>query len=273
MKKFLQYVSSVRLQNSQGPVLKMGRMKKEEKQKKRYEDDESSSQDDDSEYDVTEYPDKEDDDDEDDDDEEEDDDDDEEEEDEYEEDDDDDDDENFEDDEENKETKEVQKVFKTLTSMASARGYLNIEKPRMVDGVGYIKCSGGLLMILKVGKFRISDARLINISEITDLVIVVTVSVTPSAQKYLNSMWGHRMQTFSSNQLYRNFIEHSIVPKHSVVRGNDLVSLKAKYRLNSVDQLPKIKVTDAIVRYYAWLPGDVIKIERVDGNYYRVVIV
>lgn len=61
-------------------------------------------------------------------------------------------------------------------------------------------------------------------------------------------------------------IRHSLVPKHTVVRDHSF----------DVTKLPKIMTSDAVVQYYDWPVGTVLKIERVFGGheiqtYYRVV--
>lgn len=39
-----------------------------------------------------------------------------------------------------------------------------------------------------------------------------------------------------------------------------------------MSQLPSMKQSDAIARFYYWLPGSVVKIDRKEGPYYRFIV-
>ncbi|MEM2636802.1 MAG: DNA-directed RNA polymerase subunit H [Candidatus Korarchaeota archaeon] len=71
------------------------------------------------------------------------------------------------------------------------------------------------------------------------------------------------------------FFENELVPKFEILSDEEKQKLLEKYRC-TLEQLPKILVTDPIVRYLNAKPGDVIKFIRespVAGKslYYRVV--
>lgn len=67
---------------------------------------------------------------------------------------------------------------------------------------------------------------------------------------------------------------HTLQPKHSILKQEEVKSLLEKYNL-SVSQLPKIKSTDPALPANT-TPGQVIKIERESETkkevYYRVVV-
>jgi len=64
------------------------------------------------------------------------------------------------------------------------------------------------------------------------------------------------IQFLSFKDLTIDKIEHSLVPKHSLVEQKDL-----KYK---IEDLPLISANDAICRYYSFKKGDVIKVESKD---------
>lgn len=79
---------------------------------------------------------------------------------------------------------------------------------------------------------------------------------------------GSNVQFFLFKDLSVNITRHKIVPKHELVIGEIPWS---------VDELPRIPVSDPVVMYYNFKPGSVVKISRVLGAhepqvYYRLVV-
>lgn len=68
---------------------------------------------------------------------------------------------------------------------------------------------------------------------------------------------------------------HSLQPKHTKLKADELKKLLEKYNI-SLSQLPKIHADDPALPEGCTL-GDVVKIDRKDGDtvqtYYRVVVV
>ena len=56
-------------------------------------------------------------------------------------------------------------------------------------------------------------------------------------------------------------IDHELVPEHIVLSERDVKSLLAKYHI-SVGELPKIKISDPVIKEIGASAGDVIKIIR-----------
>ncbi len=70
--------------------------------------------------------------------------------------------------------------------------------------------------------------------------------------------------------------EHNLVPKHIVLNEQEKEELLKKYGIN-IRQLPRILVTDPVVKLLNAKVGDVIKIIRKSETagetvYYRVVV-
>ncbi|MEM4222213.1 MAG: DNA-directed RNA polymerase subunit H [archaeon] len=72
-----------------------------------------------------------------------------------------------------------------------------------------------------------------------------------------------------------NVLDHVLVPKHEILSKKEVESILEKYKI-SIDQLPKIKITDPVVVALGAKKGDVIKITRKSKTagtteYYRLV--
>jgi len=71
------------------------------------------------------------------------------------------------------------------------------------------------------------------------------------------------------NQLTINPLKHSLTPKHSLLTNTQQIELLKKYDVKSEDisnKLPLISKKDAIIRWYNWPKGKIVKIEREEGN-------
>ena len=85
------------------------------------------------------------------------------------------------------------------------------------------------------------------------------------------------LQIMYTKQFMFNPTKHSLVPKHTKLPEDEINDIVKYYALSSKNQLPIILKDDAIVRYYNFKPGDVIKIESTVGTmntnylYYRCV--
>jgi DNA-directed RNA polymerase subunit H (RpoH/RPB5) len=64
---------------------------------------------------------------------------------------------------------------------------------------------------------------------------------------------------------------HTLQPKHSKLKPEEVEKLLKKYNIVLV-QLPKISKKDLSLEENTYETGDVVKIERKEETYYRVVI-
>lgn len=74
------------------------------------------------------------------------------------------------------------------------------------------------------------------------------------------------IEHFVIQSLGVNITRHSLVPQHTLFHeasnAEYFDTIKTSLTLHSLDQLPIMKCTDPVAKYYAARPGDVFKIER-----------
>ncbi len=73
-----------------------------------------------------------------------------------------------------------------------------------------------------------------------------------------------------------DILRHKYIPKHEVLTDEEVKAVLEKYHATK-EQLPKIKLSDPVVRALKAKPGDVIRIIRESetagqSEYYRVVV-
>ncbi|MFP4112299.1 MAG: DNA-directed RNA polymerase subunit H [Candidatus Woesearchaeota archaeon] len=71
-------------------------------------------------------------------------------------------------------------------------------------------------------------------------------------------------------------LKHSIIPKHEIAKGPEIKAVFEKYNI-TVNELPKILISDPGIRHLGAKPGDIIKITRISPTsgksiYYRGVV-
>lgn len=78
------------------------------------------------------------------------------------------------------------------------------------------------------------------------------------------------VQIFTYDYFLFPVAHHAFVPKHIKLTENEKKDF-LKVRNVTLDQLPILRDTDPIVKYYGWGIGEIIKIERPGNNFYRVI--
>ena len=100
---------------------------------------------------------------------------------------------------------------------------------------------------------------------------------TSLAKKSINDLNApFTLEVFTLDDLQVNITKHVLVPKHKVLSDEQKRELLLQYRIKD-HQLPKIRVTDPIARYFGVARGEVMKIVRPSetaGRYvtYRIVM-
>ncbi len=72
-------------------------------------------------------------------------------------------------------------------------------------------------------------------------------------------------------------LNHEYVPKHEILSEKEAEKLLKKYKLNSKNKLPKILLSDPVVKAIGAKKGDILRITRKSYTagtavYYRVVV-
>jgi len=73
-----------------------------------------------------------------------------------------------------------------------------------------------------------------------------------------------------------SILEHELVPKHKIMGAEEIKELLDKYKIKR-EQLPKIKLSDPVIKEIKADAGDVVKIKRQSRTagtalFYRLVI-
>jgi len=160
-----------------------------------------------------------------------------------------------------------------VKEMLSARGYSEFEDL----GSNKIKAykEGDIIIVF------FSDSPKLNISilknyqkeltneDINHAIIVYNDVITSSAKRAIEQTEKHDIEIFLTSEFQFNITTHNLVPKHSLVKESEKDEILKK----QIKNLPIIIRSDAIVRFYNFKPGDLIRIVRNEDiiAYRRVV--
>jgi DNA-directed RNA polymerase I, II, and III subunit RPABC1 len=78
-------------------------------------------------------------------------------------------------------------------------------------------------------------------------------------------------------RLQFNILEHSLVPKHTLLNEDEKNDFKKKYNITNLNQIPTISRFDPVAMAICMKPDDICHISRpsqnaVHGNYYRICV-
>ena len=105
--------------------------------------------------------------------------------------------------------------------------------------------------------------------EITHIILVNEVPLTPSANKYIE-MYPMKIEFFLFEELRFNITKHTLVPKHVLLDTKESAEIIEYYGKKF---LPQIKQKDPISRYFNADIGQIFRIYRIEGGvFYRLVI-
>lgn len=97
-----------------------------------------------------------------------------------------------------------------------------------------------------------------------------------SANIYKQIMEYGEVEVFWDHELMIDVISHDLVPKHILLSDEEKKQFLQAYDVKK-NELPKLKITDPIARYYNMKVGDIVRIERPSitsgiGIIYRLVV-
>lgn len=103
-----------------------------------------------------------------------------------------------------------------------------------------------------------------------DHLIIIYSQITPQALEILTVHKVYRIELFKHKQMLFDPTTHKKTPHH---RKMTQLEIDTELKGLRMCDLPSIKESDVIVRFFDWEVGDTIKIDRIDGSpYYRVVV-
>ena len=110
------------------------------------------------------------------------------------------------------------------------------------------------------------------------LIIVMKAEMNDTNVATLNQIWeqdGIHIVIFSLDRLQFNILEHTYVPKHTILTDAETQQMMAKYNIAHPDMLPNISRYDPVAMAMGMRPGQVCRIDRfsktaVSTPYYRI---
>ena len=174
-------------------------------------------------------------------------------------------------------------VLKTTIEMLKDRKYVNIQACQTLEEVVHnmtesrcIVCGYGerVIHVYFHNEDRVGVKQLrtwIETSTADNLIVVSLDGPTAFTRKEAEQNY-KQVQFFLFRDLCVNITKHMLVPVHEKV-SSDALPLKLSA---SMSELPGLWTTDRVAQYYAYEPGDIIRITRTAGvqepvYYYRIV--
>ena len=116
------------------------------------------------------------------------------------------------------------------------------------------------------------------LSKQDSLIIVMKSEMNDTNIAVLNQIWeqsGIHIVIFSLDRLQFNILEHTYVPKHTILNEEESQAMMSKYNIAHPDMLPNISRYDPVAMAIGMRPGQVCRIDRfsktaVSTPYYRI---
>lgn len=111
-------------------------------------------------------------------------------------------------------------------------------------------------------KIKIADLKKFIDGESKYYIVVLSDKLSPANTKIINEE-NNDIQVFELDELLFNISKHSLVPKHTLIKDEKIISkLVLNYQLKSKTQFPIILKTDPMAKYLNAKTGDLIKVLR-----------
>jgi len=143
----------------------------------------------------------------------------------------------------------------------------------MIDkGAGENPMESVLILLLGSDKLNIDGVKeMINIMSEYNIrhgVMIYQNSITSSARKALDLLYQYRIELFALHELQYDITKHKYFCPHEKVESLSELG----FLTNQIQKLPRILISDPVVRYFGFAKGDVIRIRRPNHTIaYRVV--
>ena len=103
---------------------------------------------------------------------------------------------------------------------------------------------------------------------IDHVIFVLNNKFTSHARRLIETHSTIQHELFFWNEMLICPIEHELVPKHQLLSPEEKIQFEKVFGT----KIPGIKVSDRICRYYFGEVGDMFRIHRKQGIYYRIVV-
>lgn len=112
------------------------------------------------------------------------------------------------------------------------------------------------------------------------LIIIGNDNINDTTKTYLSSIFIDRSINIiylSIKELQYNVLNHTLVPKHTILNSEKITQIKTQYNITEESQFPEISRFDPVAKAIGASPGDIIHIERksktaITGDYYRYCV-
>ena len=165
---------------------------------------------------------------------------------------------------------DLQTIKEVCFEMLTQRGYETTEEGEVSIA---IKSDDRIIIFYHTAaKLSIENIKyyttIMNKSNFTHSIIIYEGSVTPQANKMVESFRDLNIELFGKTKLRYNITKHRLVPEHRSLVPYEAQEFKRNYGI----KIPIILTTDPISRFYNFKAGDIIEIKRLDETItYRIV--
>ena len=102
-----------------------------------------------------------------------------------------------------------------------------------------------------------------------NLIMITPVDLSSAVNRKIQELESYNIYVFLENEMTYDPTEHYFTPEHRVLKLEEQRDFLKRNNL-SIEQLPIILTSDMIVRYYGFLPGQIIEINRT--NLYDTIV-
>jgi len=168
-----------------------------------------------------------------------------------------------------------EKVKEIITEMFHQRNYLNINTDSTPitalkdDGVNTIYAFNSIIEKLNNDEIH-SYIGLLQEQKVKHAILVYEGAPTPAVKAVISNLpeLDINIELFHADDLQFNITKHDLVPKHEKLPQQEAKEFKGRYGSN----IPSLLRTDAVVRFYDFHKGEIIKVTRKNGAIsYRIV--